>query len=395
MVKEKYSCGAMDALFWAIMAIFYGYAVYFLRTFQYTAAQIGTMTAVGSLLSALAQNGVGALNDRGGKWSGKRIFLVLLWLIAACMAGMIFVRSRLPAAVLFIFAMICSSGMMPLTVIICFEYQNRGIPVDYGKTRAAGSIGYAIVVYLLGLMTDCWGFRMVPMVGLVLCILEILVLSGMPADPKAAGRRTQSKAGWKQMVRLYPAFFLMAVGMILLFAFHNGTNTYLLPILERVGGNNTSLGTALAIAAVVEIPVEVLIEKILKRISTGSLMLISGIGFSLKGVIYIAAAGVAGVYVAQVLQMISFALFAGGSPYYVNERISSEYRSGAQAMMTSCTVIGAVAGNFTAGLAFDGSGLRSMLYLCLCYAVLGTAAVFFSLRLEKHPSRHFDTGRQR
>ena len=74
MRKETIQCFLMDGLFWAIMAIFYGYSTYYLRSIGYSSAQIGIMTAIGSVLSAAIQNVLGTLNDRGGWWNWKRIF---------------------------------------------------------------------------------------------------------------------------------------------------------------------------------------------------------------------------------------------------------------------------------------------------------------------------------
>ncbi|MCI6745137.1 MAG: MFS transporter [Anaerolactibacter massiliensis] len=384
MRKETIQCFLMDGLFWAIMAIFYGYSTYYLRSIGYSSAQIGIMTAIGSVLSAAIQNVLGTLNDRGGWWNWKRIFRLMLGFTAGLLICMTLIRNSLIAGILFMMAMIFGNGMMPFTVIICFEYRSNGFPVDYGKTRAGGSLFYAIAVYLIGVMTEKGGPIMVPVSGIILCIAEGVVLMTMKASgQQRTSEKAEKRVGVNEIRRRYPAFFLMTIGLVLLFAFHNGTNTYLLPILERVGGDTRSLGTAFAISAITEVPVEIFIEKILKKISADKLLLISGFGFFFKGIMYLAAGSVAVIYLSQLLEIVSYAFYSGAAPYYANERIAPGYLSGAQAMMTSCTMIGAVLGNLTSGWIYEGLGLSSMILLCIGYAAAGTLIISSSLNLER------------
>ncbi|MGN1389053.1 MAG: MFS transporter [Bulleidia sp.] len=384
MKKETIQCFLMDGLFWAIMAIFYGYSTYYLRSIGYSSAQIGIMTAIGSILSALMQNVLGTLNDKGGWWNWKRIFRLMLGLTIFFLICLMMVHQPIIAGMMFILAMIAGNGMMPFTVIICFEYRSSGFPVDYGKARAGGSLFYAIAVYLIGILTEKGGPLMVPISGVVLCISEGLVLMTMKASGhQSPSGKAEKKVGVNEIRRRYPAFFLMTIGLVLLFAFHNGTNTYLLPILERVGGDTRSLGTAFAISAITEVPVEIFIEKILKKISADKLLLISGFGFFFKGIMYLTAGSVTVIYLSQLLEIVSYAFYSGAAPYYANERIAPGYLSGAQAMMTSCTMIGAVLGNLTSGWIYDGLGLSSMILLCIGYAAAGTLIIGSSLNMER------------
>ncbi|MDD5880955.1 MFS transporter [Stecheria intestinalis] len=384
MKKETIQCFLMDGLFWAIMAIFYGYSTYYLRSIGYSSGQIGIMTAIGSILSALTQNVLGTLNDKGGWWNWKRIFCLMLGLTILFLVCLTIIHQPVIAGTIFILAMISGNGMMPFTVIICFEYYNSGFPVDYGKARAGGSLFYAIAVYLIGVLTEKAGPLMVPVSGIILCIAEGVVLMTMKASgQQRTSEKAEKRVGVNEIRRRYPAFFLMTIGLVLLFAFHNGTNTYLLPILERVGGDTRSLGTAFAISAITEVPVEIFIEKILKKISADKLLLISGFGFFFKGIMYLAAGSVAVIYLSQLLEIVSYAFYSGAAPYYANERIAPGYLSGAQAMMTSCTMIGAVLGNLTSGWIYEGLGLSSMILLCIGYAAAGTLIISSSLNLER------------
>lgn len=382
-MNENQSCRVMEGGYWSIIAVCYGYAAYFLGAYGFTAGQIGTVTALASVLSALVENLLGQANDRGGWWSWKHIFRLLLWLSIGCLAGLLVFTGKLAIGILFTLFLVAANGMMPFTVIACFEYQNRGIAVDYGSARAIGSLVYAVVVALIGVLTDHFGHRMVPLVGLLICLFDDWFISRMKEVPRQSSQPKEKKAGWRQIQRLYPAFFLMVVAMVFLFSFHNGTNTYLLSILERVGGNSEALGIALAIAAVMEIPVEMFIETILKHISARNLLIVSGFGFLAKGLVYLTATSVAGIYFSQVLEIASYALYAAGSPYYVNERIAPQYLSGGQALMTSCSVAGALIGNLSLGWAYDRLGLGTMLWLALGYAGIGILLALWSAHKEK------------
>jgi len=172
----------------------------------------------------------------------------------------------------------------------------------------------------------------------------------------------------------------MLLACLLMLTTHNILNTYLLQIIQSLGGNSSQLGIALAIQAVVEVPVLFGFSKLLKRFRPRTLMLTAAIGFALKALMYALSSSVFMIYLIQVTQMISFALFASASVFYTSEAIAKEDQTTGQAYMTSMMAAGTVLGSLSGGWILELSGMKAMLSVNVIIALLGVCFAFMSVR---------------
>lgn len=98
---------------------------------------------------------------------------------------------------------------------------------------------------------------------------------------------------------------------------------------------------------------------------------------------YLAAGSVAVIYLSQLLEIVSYAFYSGAAPYYANESgFAPGYLSGAQAMMTSCTMIWGCAWQSDTERIYAASGFSSMILLCIGYAAAGTLIISSSLNMN-------------
>ncbi len=164
---------------------------------------------------------------------------------------------------------------------------------------------------------------------------------------------------------------------------HNIINTYLLQIIQSLGGNSSQLGIALAIQAVVEVPVLFGFSKLLKRFTPKSLMLTAAFGFALKALMYALSSSVLMIYLIQVTQMISFALFASSSVFYTSEAIAIEDQGTGQAYMTSMMAAGTVLGSLSGGWMLELSGMTAMLSVNVIIALLGVGFALISVKNKR------------
>ena len=88
-----------------------------------------------------------------------------------------------------------------------------------------------------------------------------------------------------------------------------------------------------------------LIGFVLKKISSGNLLIVSGVAFFIKILILIFATNMIGMYTSQYFQLFAYAVFIPAAAYYVNEMMDEMDQVKGQAFVTSAITIGGVFSN--------------------------------------------------
>ena len=255
-------------------------------------------------------------------------------------------------------------------------------------------MSYALVSMMLGRLIVSMGEKAICLTGLAMGVLLLMVIFLFHEEPlptKAATKGEEpipAKGTTKDavpavsksisqldFVKRYPYFMLMLVGFLCLLAAHNITNTYLLQMVQRVGGGSEEMGLTLSLAAVLEIPVMFLVSSIVKRWPVNKLLLASGIFFTLKMVIYVFATNVYMIYAAQILQPFSYALFATVCVYFAQEVMDEENKLRGQTFVSSSITLGAVLGNLTGGVVVQNFGVGTMLQMSVVICLIGTVII--------------------
>jgi PPP family 3-phenylpropionic acid transporter len=154
-------------------------------------------------------------------------------------------------------------------------------------------------------------------------------------------------------------------------------NSFLIRIVENVGGNSQSLGLALAIAAICEIPVLFLYDSFIKRfkIPTVLLIFIACLFFVLRGIFYLFATNLILIYIIQILQSLSFALLIASKTHFAHEGVSDEYKATGQSIMSMTEAIAMVMGSMIGGWAITIGGLNIMFIIGIGFATFGSLIV--------------------
>ena len=110
------------------------------------------------------------------------------------------------------------------------------------------------------------------------------------------------------------------------------------------------------------------------------MMLTAAIGFALKALMYAISTSVLMVYIIQIAQMISFALFVSASVFYTSEIIAKEDQTTGQAYMTSMIAVGTVLGSLAGGWILELSGMTAMLSVNVVIAMVGVGFALISVK---------------
>ena len=138
------------------------------------------------------------------------------------------------------------------------------------------------------------------------------------------------------------------------------------------------MGIASGIAAALELPTMIAFSYMVRKLSSGTLLKISGIFFTLKSALTLFAGGIGGVYLAQTMQIFGFALFVPASVYYTNSLIRPRDRAKGQALMTATNTIGSIFGSLLGGFLVEGKGILFALLVSTIIAAAGTLLMFVS-----------------
>ncbi|MDO4322331.1 MAG: MFS transporter [Lachnospiraceae bacterium] len=380
----------IQTAYWGIFCALNGYAAVYLDGKGFTAGQTGVMMALVNIFAALLQPAVAAKADKEGRISLKELVLLLSGVSTAALALLIAVGNGFKAvSILFFVALVSQLILQPLVNAVGMYYINRGEKVNFGFARGIGSVAYALVSYLAGALTGKYGVTVIPVIAVLLFLLFIAI--SFSFQIKIVHRQAGESAGEDSFLVLfkkYKTFTVFLFGVVIMFIFHFMTNTYMFQMVQNVGGDSGSMGIAVSVAAVCEIPVMVFFDKLVKRVRVETLLRAAAVCWTIKAVAFCFCTNVGGIYAAQVLQLGSFGIYVPASVYYANQVIDEKNQVKAQAMVTTAFTIGSVFGNFLGGKMIDAFGVSRMLIAAAACTAAGTVLFFAGTkRVDKQPEQ--------
>lgn len=375
--------------YWMLYCVGYSYVTLFLLGAGFKPGTIGLITAGFGTLAAILQPNLGRWADQNKKFGWKPLILVMSALCFVDMICLNVIQERSVQGILFGLFLTLLSCMLPFTNSANFYYESRGISVKFGFARGLGSLFYAILSYLIGVLTANGDTSYVPKCGVVVSICLFLVTLSFPygdqfEDKHRVIEEIQENVSQKtNFLKKYPKFCMTLLGFVLFLLFHNIANTYLLQMIERVGGNSKDFGAAIALSAVLELPAMFGFVVLKKKFSMHFLLSFSAFSFAVKSIFYVFSGNVMMIYVTQIFQATAFALFIPASVYFADLVMEKEDKIKGQAWVTSSITVGAVLGNLIGGFWIDRFGVESMLVMTASVAVTGAFVVLFCTREKR------------
>lgn len=376
------------ASYWTVCTVSNSFNSAYMQEAGYSTFAIGALIAVGGLLAALLQPVLGRICDRNPKVTWRGILRTLIFMFAAVCAIMLVVPAKIAAPMMGLLFLLFNL-MMPFVHGSAFIYRANGEYVNFGIGRGMGSVIFAGMAFIMGILTKQYGCRIVPLMGLPIVSVLYFALTLMPPTPKPAAQQAQASTSLGSILARYPAFVVMLLATLLMLCANTFSGTYLLQILQSFGGTSRDLGLALAIQALVEVPTMMGTSLLLKRFRSTTLMLIAGCGFVLRAVCFTLAGSLTAAFCCLLTQMFGYAIYASVSVYYAAETIDEADRATGQALVTSMVAASTVLGNLLGGTLYSTFGLHFMLRCGIGMAsaalVLAAVSVSMSRRRGKCP----------
>ena len=270
--------------------------------------------------------------------------------------------------------------MTPFINALGMESINQGQKLNFGLARGMGSVAYAVICYVLGIITVKAGVLSIPASVTIITVLSLgcLIIFPFVKTQKSAQTSSDSKSLANPLLffRKYRRFSLVLIGCIFIYLSHVLLNNFNFQIAQGKGGGSAEMGTASAIAAMCELPTLFLFGYIIKKIRCDLLVRFAGIFFVLKALGTFLAPGISMYYGVQVFQMLGWGLLTAASVYYVNAIMEPEDAIKGQAYFTMTYTLGSVIGSFLGGALIDFARVSSMLLFATVSALFGAVIVF-------------------
>lgn len=370
---------ALQFAFWAMFAVYYPFLVVFLREAGYSNTNIGIITSVNSVLIVIAQPFWGMISDKIR--SVKKVFVLCMLAAGLMMQPIPFLQSFLLTCICFATVTFFESPGSPLLdswIINGTRNDNFG----YGQVRLWGSIGYAIFVWLFGILFEHVNISLMFPIFLILTLGTVFLTRLIKNDkPVNTISIKDMKIGRLLKNFKYISFLIFA---LFIFIPNKAANTYLPNLIESVGGSREQLGLASAVMAIFEVPVFFYSKKLLRRYSPVALLLSSAAIFILKQFLLIIVATPAQVILIQSLQGLYFGLFFGAAVHYIDTLAPDELKSTSQTVASAVFAgLGGIIGNYGGGLIIDNVGIYSVFSWGLIICISGTLFFIFTLVQQK------------
>lgn len=376
MINRRYI--QMQGCFWMLYCIAGSFISLYLQSQGLNNQKIGVITAIFGTISAILQPLLGALCDKSARITWKKMILLLALPFLLVCVFMLIVPGQLAAALFIGLLLLLGNAILPFMNGAMAYYQQRNIFVNYGIARGIGSGMFALTAMVVGRLAERYGSKMVPVTGSLITILFVIFVLRMPCDKQTDSNTTISNRNSQGFIKRYPAFVLMTIAFIVLSTSHNIIGTYLLQLIQSLGGGSTQFGNALALQAIVEVPMLFCFTFLLKILPAKKWMLVSALGYGLKAICYVIAQNIFQIYLVQFTQMLNMALFFSASVYYTMDVIKEDEQVTGQAFMTSIMAAGTVLGSLLGGWIIDIFGMRTMLHTNVLISFIGIIIAFLS-----------------
>ena len=392
MLNIKYGC--IHGTYWMYYGIAGSFASAFLLARGYSNAEIGIILAVGNILAVFLQPLIADLADRSKKLSlvgVTQISTVLLMVLTL----MLFVMKQKSAAlwVVYMFIMAWMTTLQPLFNSLAFKLEETGVHINFGACRSVGSLAYAVLCAFLGTMVEAKGVGVLPLSGeiVLLMLLASLWVTKTQFD-RMVGEKTGKQAvsvlgecgqvpvadaeeaeeiNLALFVKRNKLFVVLNLAVIGVFFSNSILNNFMLQVVEGVGGTSEDMGRIFSVMAFLEIPALFFFDKIKERFSCQLILKFAAICFTLKVLLIYLAESVTMIYVAHLLQTLSFGLFLPAMVSFIGEVMAKGEAVKGQALYTVMTTASSMLASVLGGIMLDVSGPGFMLLVSTIVTGLG------------------------
>ena len=356
-------------LYYAAASFCLPYIVLYFQELGFNGAQIGLMMGMAPIITLVGAPFWTGLADAKGRH--KLIMSLTILGTIVFVSIFPFLKTLIPIIVLvFLFSLFSAPTISfadSATMTMLAEEKAM-----YGRVRLGGTVGWGVFAVLAGVIIQSYGIKWA-FWGYALIMLLAFIVSqkftfGKRVENVSLGgdiRKVLSNRRW---------IFFLCLAFVGGVAF-TAINIFLSPYLEELGASRSTMGIALTISTVGELPVLFFANRLLKRFGAYGLF---GLGMTMTGLRLLLYAWLnfpAGILIFQLLNGMTFPIVWVAGVSYANENAPEGMKATAQGLLGAMVYgFGAAAGGLAGGLMIESIGGQWM-YLIIGSLVLISVAV--------------------
>ena len=381
---------SLQSLFWMTYCMVVGFSVTYLLSCGYTNSEAGYILASANICALILQPFFAYLADRSKKINAMTIFLVSIEIIFVCSIGLFFISVRsLMLTLIYVVMITLANAVIAFLTSIQFLMDTSKSKINFGLCRAGGSLCFAILSALMGIMIERIGMKSIPLalfiitlliIGLCIFITRHSINGNIKAVLTLEKKRSSSLfVFFKENLR----FMILSIAMLFIYYAHAFITNFTISIVRNVDGDNREMGYLIAFMALMELPGMIGFKEISRRFKVSSLLLFSMIMFSIKAIIVWLSPSLMTLTFGFALQVVSFAIYIPASVQYANIIIDEKDTVKAQMMFNLMQTGGAVFSSIIGGWLIDFSGISHALLVGAILSCIGTIIAFAGIQNTK------------
>lgn len=357
---------------------------------------IGVTTAGACVLSIFLGPVLSAALQRIDWLTIPRIFDIAFGVMCVVYAAIAYVplpNVVIMAVYVFVYAMLMSTP--PLLSQIAMGYVRRGQTLNFGLARGMGSISYAITAVVVSRLVEGFSALALAPVFVLSSAVTLWLVHSLPGYTEDAPVPMehhedggQEPVGLVGFIARYKLLMAVLVGFCLAFIANTALATYLINIVENLGGDTALYGIATFCMAASELPAMTIMPKLRHKFGAGGVFMISGVSFLIRNGLICLAPNLPVLMVGLMFQGLSYGLMTSLLAYFVSEECgTADEMLGQTYIAIMTTGIGAAAGNLLGGVLQDAFGLNAMFAFSLTATVAGSAVLVAAGMVQRRRER--------
>jgi PPP family 3-phenylpropionic acid transporter len=356
--------------YFAALAFLQPFVILYFQELGFSGAQIGLLAGIIPLVAMVGYPLWTGLAD--AKMRHKRIMSLTI-LVSVLTAGMFpLIKSfGLLIPIVFIYALFAAPV---ISLADSATLSMLGDKKDmYGRVRLGGTIGWGLVALIAGVIIErygirwaFWGYSAIMVFTFLICQWFTFGQAGVREPMRANIRKVLTDRRWVLFLSL---MFLGGVAF-------TAVNSYLFPYMEELEIRRSTMGVALTIATIAELPVLFFSNYLIDRFKARGLVFIGMFITGLRLLLYALLNFQSGILIFQLLSGLTFPLVWVGAVSYANEIAPEGMKATAQGLLGAVMFgFGGAAGGAAGGLLVGSIGGQAMFLVIGAVVLLGVAVI--------------------
>ena len=363
-------------LYFATIGVLVPYWGLYLQDVGFSAAQIGQLMALLLATKIVAPNLWGWIADHSGRY--MRVVRIAAFLSAVIYLGVYLGQSFWWLAAVMIGFSFFWNAILPQMEATTLNYLGRD-GHRYGRVRLWGSIGFIVLVLMMGPLVDSRGpASILPVLGVLLCMIWLITL----VIPEHRGRqRGPVEASLGGLLRRREVLAFLA-SCLLMQASHAPLYTFFSIYLDSYQYSKSVIGGLWAFGVICEIGVFLVMHHIHLRISVASLLAVT---FSVTALRWVLVAGfpesLPVMIASQGLHAVTFGAYHAAAIQLIHQFFHGPHQHRGQALYSSLSFgVGGSLGSLYSGYAWTTLGASWTFHTAAMVAVVGFLLVMVFVR---------------